>query len=101
MVTEQILVGKTFAGLKRTMAVTALCALLPVFADLSKMTLQVNDITKLGKNKKYKIATFQGGLANGEPFQSTNLPPGWGTRYYADSHELKIVPLNGTTLIVR
>ena len=34
-------------------------------------------------------------------FQSTNLPPGWGTRYYAASHELKIVPLNGTTLIVR
>ena len=70
-------------------------------ADLSKMTLQVNDITKLGKNKKYKIATFQGGLANGEPFQSTNLPPGWGTRYYAASNELKIVPINGTTLIVR
>ena len=67
--------------------------------DLSKMTLQVNDVTKLGKNKKYVIASNLTDVT-GE-FKSTNLPPGWGTRYYAASKELKIVPLNGTTLIVR
>ena len=67
--------------------------------DLPKMTLQVNDITKLGKNKKYVIGSDLTGVT-GE-FKSTNLPPGWGVRYYADSHELKIVPLNGTTLTVR
>ena len=67
--------------------------------DLSKMTLQVNDVTKLGKNKKYAIASNLTGVT-GE-FKSTNLPPGWGARYYSASHELKIVPLNGTTLTVR
>ena len=67
--------------------------------DLSKMSLLVSDVTKLGKNKKYVIASNLMGATG--TFQSTNLPPGWGTRYYAASKELKIVPINGTTLIVR
>jgi hypothetical protein len=69
--------------------------------DLSKMTLQVNDTTKLNRKKKYKIATLNGGIENGALFKSTNLPADWAVRYYASEHELKIVPMNGTYLIIR
>jgi hypothetical protein len=74
--------------------------------DLSKMTLQVNDLSKLNRNKKYTIATLSGDTttdANGKAklFKSTNLPADWAVRYYASSHELKIVPVNGFTLVFR
>lgn len=75
------------------------CFSCPCELDLSKMSLQVNDVTKLGKNKKYVIASNLMDATGA--FRSTNLPPGWGARYYSASHELKIVPLNGTTLTVR
>ena len=64
----------------------------PAQIDLSQMTLQVNDTTKLNRAKKYTIATLPGGIANGALFKSTNLPSDWDVCYYASSHELKIVP---------
>jgi hypothetical protein len=69
--------------------------------DLSKMMLQVNDLTKLNKEKKYTIATLYGGIKDGELFKSTNLPAGWDVRYYASSHELKCVPVKGSKIVIR
>ena len=69
--------------------------------DLSRMTLQVNDLSKLNRSKKYTIATLTGGIENGALFKSTNLPAGWDVRYSASTHELKIVPVKGTRFIVR
>ena len=78
----------------------------PAQLDLSKMTLQVNDISKLNREKRYVIASLPNGVAtesNGaaKMFRSTNLPLGWEVRYYASSHELKIIPVKGTELVVR
>jgi len=72
----------------------------PATIDLSKMTLHVNDTTKLNKAMKYTIATLPGGIANGALFKSTNLPSDWAVRYYASTHELKIVPQKGFILSV-
>ena len=72
----------------------------PAEIDLSKMTLQVNDLTKLNREKSYTIATLSGGIANDALFKSTNLPAGWKVRYYPKSHELKIVPERGTRFIL-
>ena len=82
------------------------CLSYPAQLDLSKMTLQVNDISKLNREKKYVIANLPNGVvteANGaaKMFRSTNLPLGWEVRYYASSHELKIIPVKGTKLVVR
>ena len=71
-----------------------------VLFDLSKMTLQVNDLTKLNRENRYTIATLSGGIANGALFKSTNLPAGWKVRYYPKSHELQIVPERGTRFIL-
>ena len=68
----------------------------PATIDLSKMTLHVNDLTKLNKAMKYTIATLPGGIANGALFKSTNLRHGWDVRFDATSHELRIVPVKGT-----
>ena len=71
--------------------------------DLSKMTLQVNDTSKLDANreKKYTIATLYGGIKDDALFKSTNLPAGWAVRYYASSQELKIVPVKGSKIVIR
>ena len=76
------------------------CLNYPAQIDLSQMTLQVNDTTKLSKGKKYVIATLPGGIANGALFKSTNLPSDWEVRYQASSHELRIVPQRGLVLRV-
>ena len=68
------------------------CLNYPAQIDLSKMTLKVNDLTKLNMTKKYTIATLYGGIKDGALFKSTNLPSDWMVRYYESSHELKIVP---------
>ena len=73
----------------------------PAEIDLSKMTLQVNDLTKLNNANSYTIATLPGGIANGALFKSTNLPAVWDVRYHEESHELKIVPVKGTRIILR
>ena len=77
------------------------CFNCPPQLDLSKMTLQVNDTTKLNREKRYTIATLNGGIKDGALFKSTNLPLGWEVRHYASSHELKIIPIKGTKLVVR
>ena len=69
--------------------------------DLSKMTLKINDLTKLNANKKYVIATADGGVVNGKLFKSTNLPATWGVRYVASSHEVQLFPIRGTKLFFR
>ena len=80
---------------------TSDCFSYPAQLDLSKMTLHVNDVTKLNNTNKYIIATLPNGIVNGLLFKSTNLPGNWMVHYYARSHELKLVPLNGTILIIR
>ena len=65
------------------------------------MTLQVNDATKLNKAHKYTIATLNGGIKDGALFKSTNLPVGWSVRYSDSSHELKIIPVKGTKIVVQ
>ena len=77
------------------------CLSYPAEIDLSQMTLQVNDITKLNRAKKYTIAALNGGIKDGALFRSTNLPLGWEVRYYASSHELKLIPVKGAKLVVR
>ena len=82
------------------------CLSYPAQLDLSKMTLQVNDTSKLNREKRYVIANLPNGVvteSNGvaKMFRSTNLPLGWEVRYYASSHELKIIPVKGTKLVVR
>ena len=69
--------------------------------DLSKMTLQINDLSKLNRTKKYTIATLYGGIKDGALFKSTNLPVGWSVRYSDSSHELKIIPVKGTKIVVQ
>ena len=69
--------------------------------DLSKMTLQVNDTTKLNGEKKYTIAKRNGGIKDAALFKSTNLPGNWVVRYYSASHELKLVYEKGTKIIFR
>ena len=76
------------------------CFSYPGDLDVANMTLHVNDLSKLDKNYKYVIASNLTGVT-GELFKSTNLPAHWTTRYYAASHELKLVPINGTVLVVR
>ena len=71
------------------------CLNYPVQIDLSKMTLKVNDLSKLNKAQKYTIATLAGGIKDGRLFKSTNLPEEWIVRYYASTQELKIVPQKG------
>ena len=77
------------------------CLSYPVEIDLSKMTLRINDTSKLNENERYTIATLNGGIKDGKLFKSTNLPDGWEVRYSASSHELKCVPLKGTLLFIR
>ena len=77
------------------------CLNYPAQINLSQMTLQVNDTTKLNTENRYTIATLPGGIANNALFKSTNLPSNWEVRYNASSHELKIVPVNGFTLVFR
>ena len=77
------------------------CLSYPAEIDLSKMTLTINDFTKLNQAKKYTIATLPGGIKAGTSFKSTNLPDGWEVRYYAGSHELKMVWPTGTMIILR
>ncbi|MBR2839570.1 MAG: hypothetical protein IKE55_12345 [Kiritimatiellae bacterium] len=77
------------------------CLDYPAQIDLSSMTLKVNDLSKLNRTKRYKIATLSGGIKDGALFKSTNLPADWGVRYYSSSHELKIVPDKGMRLVVR
>ena len=43
--------------------------------------------------------TVGDGVKDGALFKSTNLPSDWTVRYYASSHELKIVPQRG--LVIR
>ncbi|MBQ3289609.1 MAG: hypothetical protein IJH50_09400 [Kiritimatiellae bacterium] len=75
------------------------CFSCPTQLDLSKMTLQVNDTSKLNEAKKYTIATLSHGCT-GE-FSSTNLTGDWMVRYYPGSHELKMVCVKGTKVIIR
>ena len=77
------------------------CLNYPAEIDLSQMTLQVNDLSKLNKTKKYTIATLNGGIKDNALFKSTNLPTDWAVRYSAFSHELKLVPVKGTYFVVR
>ena len=79
------------------------CLDYPVEIDLSKMTLQVNDTTKLNKEKKYTIAKLNGGIKDNKLFKSTNLPANsnWKVCYYASTHELKIVDMKGTMIVIR
>jgi len=77
------------------------CLNYPVEIDLSKMTLQVNDLTKLNKEKKYTIATLPNGIKDGALFKSTNLPSNWAVRYSASTHELKIGYRSGTLVIFK
>ena len=77
------------------------CLSYPAEIDLSKMTLRINDTSKLNENERYTIATLNGGIKDGKLFKSTNLPDGWEVRYSASSHELKCVPLKGTLLFIR
>ena len=77
------------------------CLDYPAQIDLSSMTLKVNDLSKLNRTKRYKIATLSGGIKDGALFKSTNLPADCGVRYYSSSHELKIVPDKGMRLVVR
>ena len=77
------------------------CLNYPAQIDLSKMTLKVNDLSKLNKAQKYTIVTLAGGIKDGALFKSTNLPSDWMVRYYASSHELKIVPQRGLVLSVK
>ena len=71
--------------------------------DLSKMTLQVNDLTKLNSDYRYTIAKINGGIKDGALFKSTNLPPdsNWMVRYHSSTHELKLVYEKGTKIIIR
>ena len=75
------------------------CLSYPAELDLSKMTLQVNDTSKLNSEKRYTIATLPQGCT-GE-FRSTNLVGDWAVRYYPASHELKLVCVKGTKVIIR
>ena len=77
------------------------CLSYPAEIDLSKMTLKINDLTKLNQANKYTIATLPGSIKAGTSFKSTNLPDGWEVRYYAGSHELKMVWPTGTMIILR
>lgn len=77
---------------------TSDCFNYPAQLDLSKMMLHVNDVTKLNDANKYIIAELPNGIANGALFKSTNLPGNWRVRYYASSHELKVVPQKGTVI---
>lgn len=77
------------------------CLNYPAEIDLSQMTLQVNDTTKLNKEMKYTIATLPGGIANNALFKFTNLPSDWEVRYHAASHELRVVPQRGFVLSVK
>ena len=77
------------------------CLSYPAQLDLSKMSLKVNDLSKLNRECLYTIATLPNGVANGALFRSTNLPSEWKVRYFAASHELRIVPVKGTTIVIR
>ena len=69
--------------------------------DLSRMTLRVNDLSRLNMAHKYTIANLPGGIVNGALFKSTNLSGDWDVRYYPALHELKLVPQKGTVLMLR
>ena len=77
------------------------CMTYPALIDLSKMTLKINDLTKLNSKKRYKIATLAGGIKGGQLFKSTNLPEGWMVRYSETSHELIVAPEIGVSIILR
>ena len=77
------------------------CLSYPAEIDLSKMTLKINDLTKLNKEKKYTIATLPGGIKDGKLFESTNLTDNWAVRYHRSSHELRVVNLKGSLIIFR
>ena len=77
------------------------CLNYPAQIDLSKMTLKVNDLSKLNKAQKYTIATLAGGIKDGALFKSTNLPDGWLVRYSEATHELIVAPEIGVSIILR
>ena len=77
---------------------TSDCFSYPAQLDLSKMTLRVNDVTRLNSANKYTIATLPNGIANDSLFKSTNLPGNWKVRYHTSSHELQVVPRKGCVI---
>ncbi len=75
------------------------CLSYPAQLDLSKMTLKVNDGTKLNPNKKYVIASLPAGVV-GE-FMSCELPTGWMPCYFASAHELRLKHFRGTAITIK
>ncbi|MBR2838448.1 MAG: hypothetical protein IKE55_06685 [Kiritimatiellae bacterium] len=75
------------------------CFSCPARLDLSKMSLHVNDLSKLNAEKKYTIASLPQGCSGA--FASTNLVGDWAVRYYESTHELKMVCVKGTRIVLR
>ena len=67
--------------------------------DLSKMSLQVNDVTKLNREKKYVIASNLMGVTG--DFATSNLPNGWLVRFDPAQHELVLAFQRGTVIEIR
>ena len=75
------------------------CLSYPAELDLSKMTLQVNDLAKLNNEKKYVIARLPNGW-NGE-FKSTNLDDNWRVKFRTGANQIEVVHNVGFMLIVK
>ncbi|MBR4615826.1 MAG: hypothetical protein IKO55_09485, partial [Kiritimatiellae bacterium] len=78
---------------------TSDCFSYPAQLDLSKMTLQVNDLAKLNNEKKYVIARLPNGW-NGE-FKSTNLDDNWRVKFRTGANQIEVVHNVGFMLIVK
>ncbi len=72
------------------------CFNYPGELNLSRMTLRVNDLTKLNKQKKYVIAKGLTGVTGN--FSSSNLPDGWEVRYDQSQHKLILYSLRGMVI---
>ena len=77
------------------------CLSYPGDLDLTKMTLKVNDNSKLAKANKYVIAKVGSGMSMSGSFSSTNLPEGWIVKYNALTRELLLEYPAPFMLVVR
>ena len=77
------------------------CLSYPANLDLSRMTLHVNDSSKLAKANKYVIAMVGSGASISGSFASTNLPEGWEVKIAPGGKSLFLEYPSPFTLVVR
>lgn len=73
----------------------------PENLDLSKLTLQVNDTSKLRKDCRYTIARVASGMSISGEFISTNLPDGWTAKIAPGGRSLFLEFPAPFTMVVR